>query len=353
MAGGRGAPPSRSSRTPRPSSTTRTRSPRTRRTPASPTRCGTASSATARAPRCSRGPRTAAPPGNRPASSSTRRGGQTLGNLVVALPGGTLVNLFTHLEDGPAAPATRLKAIRSTDRGATWSAARRSRTCCRSARAIPETARPSATARSPAGGRRPDGHAPRRLAGFAILRRGPRRGRLRALDGRRPHLDSAGARERGTAAPPSRPRWPCGPTARSGSPTTTCATTRPRAPRSSPGSSSRDPPTGPLADTRLAGPSTSRPRRRRTGSSWGTTWGSGRRPAFLALYARTTGDVANRTDVFLAPRRRRGKPGETGAPPRRIAQAAAPFTVDAPWQSRIDAATRALARRGGTGPPPS
>lgn len=45
-------------------------------------------------------------------------GRQTIGNLVRVLPGGTLVNLLTHIDSG--APPT-INVIRSSDHGATWS----------------------------------------------------------------------------------------------------------------------------------------------------------------------------------------------------------------------------------------
>jgi len=82
--------------------------------------------------------------------------------------------------------------------------------------------------------------------------------------------------------------------------------------------------------------------------------------AFLSLFVRTTGDLANRNDVFLA----RAAPGAAatvqgktvtpeGAWPRAwVAQAAAPFEVDAAWAARVDAAiARALAARGRAAPP--
>jgi hypothetical protein len=48
---------------------------------------------------------------------------QTIGNLVRVLPNGTLVNLFTQLDGtNTQAPTGTLRVIRSTDRGATWSA---------------------------------------------------------------------------------------------------------------------------------------------------------------------------------------------------------------------------------------
>lgn len=48
---------------------------------------------------------------------------QTIGNLIRVLPDGTLVNLATRLQGEETAPTdARLEVIRSTDRGATWSA---------------------------------------------------------------------------------------------------------------------------------------------------------------------------------------------------------------------------------------
>jgi hypothetical protein len=48
---------------------------------------------------------------------------QTIGNLVRVLPDGTLVNLFIQLEGGEATPlSSRLRVVRSPDRGVTWSA---------------------------------------------------------------------------------------------------------------------------------------------------------------------------------------------------------------------------------------
>jgi hypothetical protein len=44
---------------------------------------------------------------------------QTIGNVIAVLPGGTVLNLFTEL---PASGGAFLKVIRSTDKGATWSA---------------------------------------------------------------------------------------------------------------------------------------------------------------------------------------------------------------------------------------
>ena len=46
---------------------------------------------------------------------------QTIGNVIVVLPDGSLVNLFTELTGGGPATGT-LRVIRSTDKGATWSA---------------------------------------------------------------------------------------------------------------------------------------------------------------------------------------------------------------------------------------
>jgi hypothetical protein len=50
-------------------------------------------------------------------------GAQTVGNVIVVLPDGTVVNLFTEIHFASAQPdGATLRVIRSTDRGATWSA---------------------------------------------------------------------------------------------------------------------------------------------------------------------------------------------------------------------------------------
>jgi hypothetical protein len=48
-------------------------------------------------------------------------GGQTLGNLIVVLPNGTLVNVFIEIDSPPGgATSTNIRAIRSSDHGDTW-----------------------------------------------------------------------------------------------------------------------------------------------------------------------------------------------------------------------------------------
>lgn len=48
---------------------------------------------------------------------------QTIGNLIVVLPDGMLVNLFTQIDNAPTNPVPPfLAVIRSSDKGATWSA---------------------------------------------------------------------------------------------------------------------------------------------------------------------------------------------------------------------------------------
>lgn len=48
--------------------------------------------------------------------------GQTIGNVIVVLPSGALVNVFTLLEEGPNnTTLAKVAVIRSTDRGVTWS----------------------------------------------------------------------------------------------------------------------------------------------------------------------------------------------------------------------------------------
>ena len=47
---------------------------------------------------------------------------QTIGNRVVVLPSGTLINFFTQIDTAPGAASTHLDVIRSLDKGLTWSA---------------------------------------------------------------------------------------------------------------------------------------------------------------------------------------------------------------------------------------
>jgi hypothetical protein len=47
---------------------------------------------------------------------------QTLNNIPVVLPDGTLVNFFTRIDGGPSGNVSTLQLIRSADKGATWSA---------------------------------------------------------------------------------------------------------------------------------------------------------------------------------------------------------------------------------------
>ncbi len=86
--------------------------------------------------------------------------------------------------------------------------------------------------------------------------------------------------------------------------------------------------------------------------------GSG--PAFLSLYVRTTGDPVNRSDVFFvraqtgsaAARQGKAAPATGAWPGAWRATAAAPFEVDEDWGARVDQAIgRALAARGRPSPP--
>lgn len=49
-------------------------------------------------------------------------GNQTIGNLLVGLPGGALLLVFTELDAGATGTSATLKVMRSTDQGDTWSA---------------------------------------------------------------------------------------------------------------------------------------------------------------------------------------------------------------------------------------
>ncbi|MCM2327543.1 MAG: glycoside hydrolase [Lysobacter sp.] len=103
-------------------------------------------------------------------------------------------------------------------------------------------------------------------------------------------------------------------------------------------------------ETRLAGPFDLASAPNANGLFLGDYMGlAGSGTDFLSLFVRTTGDPANRTDVFLARAVTAAKDTpEGGAQARRwTALPAAPFEVDAGWAARIDEAIgRALAARG-------
>jgi hypothetical protein len=65
---------------------------------------------------------------------------------------------------------------------------------------------------------------------------------------------------------------------------------------------------------------------------------------FLALYARTTGDLSNRTDIYLA--RSAGAASAKAGEHTWVASPAGPFIVTREWRARMDeAASAVLARR--------
>lgn len=106
------------------------------------------------------------------------------------------------------------------------------------------------------------------------------------------------------------------------------------------------------AETRLAGPFDLASAPNASGLFLGDYMGlAGAGADFLSLYVRTTGDSANRNDVFFARAARsaaaQGKQGETAAPSRHAAAAADSFEVTRDWRSRTaEAIELALARRG-------
>jgi hypothetical protein len=101
-------------------------------------------------------------------------------------------------------------------------------------------------------------------------------------------------------------------------------------------------------ETRLAGPFDLATAPNANGLFLGDYMGlAGAGGEFLSLYVRTTGDPANRSDVLFA----RAAPG-AGAAQAKAAPVAPAFTVDAAWAARVDAAIgRALAARGREAPP--
>ncbi|MBX3716920.1 MAG: exo-alpha-sialidase [Burkholderiales bacterium] len=102
------------------------------------------------------------------------------------------------------------------------------------------------------------------------------------------------------------------------------------------------------AESRLAGPFDLATAPNANGLFLGDYMGlAGAGGEFLSLYVRTTGDAANRNDVFFA----RAGAG-AGAQQAKAAPVAPAYTVDAAWAARVDAAIgRVLAARGRTPPP--
>ncbi len=100
------------------------------------------------------------------------------------------------------------------------------------------------------------------------------------------------------------------------------------------------------SDARLAGPFDLSTAPNAGGLFLGDYQGLAGGGTFQSLHVRTTGDLANRTDAFFV---RATAAAAKSAP--RVAPAAAPFAVDAAWASRTDGAIRrALAARGRPAP---
>ena len=272
-------------------------------------------------------------------------GSQTIGNLVVVLPGGTLVNLFAHLEGGSS--GNSLKVIRSTDRGTTWSAATkvadllsigtrdpRSGTGIRDGAIIPQAA---------VG---PDGslHVVWQDARFS--------------GGARDEIAHSRSTDGGlTWSAPARVNAPLGtqaftPAVAVGADGTIGVTyydlrddTLDGAPLVTGYFLARSGDGLTWSETRLDGPFDLASAPLANGLFLGDYMGlAAAGGQFLALYGKTTGDPANRTDIFLA--RSGGAATAKAAALSWTAREAAPWVVDAAWRTRIEEATRAvLARR--------
>lgn len=276
-------------------------------------------------------------------------GSQTIGNLVVAPPGGPLVTVFAHLERGPGNSTTNsIKLVRSTDRGGTWSGAVRvadllsvgARDPRNGARIRDGSILPQAAAGPDgsihvvwqdsrfSGGER-DEVAYSRSTDGGLTWSAPVR--VNPALGTQAFVPSVAVRADGTIGVTyydlrddtveGVPLLASYFLARSGDGVT-------------------------WTETRLDGPFdlTLAPEANGLflGDYMGLVAAGG---GFLALYARTTGDLANRTDLYLA---RAGSGAATAKAGERAWEAAPapPFTIDEAWQARLEEATRAvLARR--------
>ena len=126
---------------------------------------------------------------------------QTIGNQIVVLPDGTLVNVFTEILDNGS---QTVRLVRSSDKGRTWS--RRpikvsSITFSNTGVLTPDEQEPVRKFGLHRGRRSQPGHGRplRDLAGHPLPRRG--RDRLLALHRRRPALDAAGEGQQDTRQP--------------------------------------------------------------------------------------------------------------------------------------------------------
>ena len=290
-------------------------------------------------------------------------GAQTIGNLVVVLSDGTLVNLANRLVEGPGGRAAAIVALRSADRGATWSA--------------PVTV----SSHLAIGARDPETGLPIRDGAIVLSAAAGPGGSVHVAwqDSR----FSGGARDAiaYTRSLDGGLTW-SGPVRVNPDPAVTAFTANVHV--LADGSvgvayfdlrdNTADPSTLPTGyflarstdgvawtETRLAGPFNLATAPFANGLFLGDYMGlAGAGSAFLSLYVRTTGDLANRNDVFLA----RAAPGAAatvqgksvsaeGAWPRAwVAPTAAPFEVDPAWARQVDASIgRALAARGRPAPP--
>jgi len=279
---------------------------------------------------------------------------QTLGNLVVALPGGTLVGFFAHLQGGAGGSSVNsLKAVRSTDRGATWSPDIRiadmlsvgtrdpySGLRVRDATLIPQAAAgPDGTlhvvwqdSRFSAGLR--DEIAYSRSTDGGLTWSAPVR--VNPAHGAPAFTASVAVRADGTIGVTY---YDLRDDTVDGAPLVTGYFLA----RSADGVT--------WSEKRLDGPFDLSTAPEANGLFLGDYMGlAAAGGQFAALYARTTGDAANLTDVFLA--KSAGAAGAKAGERTWVATPAGPFTLAAPWRQRLDEATRSVLARRGRPPSP-
>jgi hypothetical protein len=274
-------------------------------------------------------------------------GSQTIGNLILVLPGGSLVNLFAHLESGAGGSTVNsLKAMRSTDRGATWSADAkvadllsigtrdpRNGMRIRDGSLIPQAAvGPDGAlhvvwqdSRFSGGSR--DEIAYSRSTDGGLTWRAPVR--VNAAPGTQAFVPTVAVRTDGTIGVAY---YDLRDDSVEGAPLVTGYFLA----QSADGIA--------WSETRLDGPFDLSSAPDANGLFLGDYMALGTAGGqFLALYAKTTGDLANRTDVYLA--RSPGTAGAKSAGQPWVAPEAATFTVDALWRKRLDEATRDVTER--------
>ncbi|MGE0355732.1 MAG: sialidase family protein [Burkholderiales bacterium] len=274
---------------------------------------------------------------------------QTIGNLVVPLGDGTLAYVATRLDETLPARTASVIVLRSTDRGATWSAPVTVAAHLAVGTVDPDSGlgvRDGAILLGAAGGPGSTLHVVWQDSRFSAGQRDAI-AYSRSTDGGltwsapvRVNPDpSVAAFTPGVATLPDGTVGVSYYDFRDNTPSLATLPTGYWLARSADGTT--------WSETRLAGPFDLAFAPDANGLFLGDYMGlAGRAGEFLSLHVRTTGNLANRNDVFFAragagaAAQGKDAPAPGAWPARWTAKAAEPFAVDAAWAARVDAAIR-------------